>query len=256
MTFKNNYKAVFLGCPVDAFTMTEAVDLVDQTIKGAGSISYSDVDAAKLAQMWINPSLHKYVLDTDYIGADGMSLVWISKFSKTPLPERVTGIDLMLNLFSLAREKKYKIYFLGASEEVLNDVLDKFTHECSPELIAGSRKGFFDVDKEGEEIAKDISNSGAQMLFIAMNTPKKEYFIYKYKDIIKSVNFRMGVGGSFDFYSGSVKRAPLWMQRLCLEWFYRWMQEPVRQWRNEVVDNFYFLYFMATNKLRKIMDRS
>ena len=116
------------------------------------------------------------------------------------------------------------------------------------EIIAGYRNGYFD-DKEAEEIAKQIAESGAQMLFVAMSSPKKEIFLNRYKDKL-DVPFIMGVGGAFDVVAGQIKRAPLWMQKSGLEWLYRVVQEPRRMWKRYLVTNSVFIYLVLKEKFR------
>ena len=162
------------------------------------------------------------------------------KFLWKPLPERITGIDLMQNLVKLAYEKGYKIFFFGAKEEVVKKVVEKYSNEFSKDIIAGYRNGYFKQNEE-EFVAKQIADSGADILFVAISSPKKEIFLNKYKGTI-NVPFIMGVGGSFDVVAGVIKRAPKWMQKCGLEWFYRLLQEPKRMWKRYLFTNVIFIY--------------
>src|SRR5690606_33929060 len=136
----------------------------------------------------------------------------------------------MVNLVELAYKKKYKIFFFGAKEEVVKQVVENYTKQYTPNIIAGYRNGYFKKEEE-KDIARKISESGANMLFVAISSPTKENFLYENKALLENVNFIMGVGGSFDVVSGKVERAPLWMQKVGLEWFYRFAQEPKRMWK-------------------------
>jgi N-acetylglucosaminyldiphosphoundecaprenol N-acetyl-beta-D-mannosaminyltransferase len=167
------------------------------------------------------------------------------------LPERVAGIDLMENLVELAHKKEYKIFFLGAREEIVSNVVSIYSNKFSPNIIAGYRNGYFDNDQE-KSIAKQVSDSGANMLFVAISSPKKEIFLNENKSILKNVNFIMGVGGSFDVVSGLVKRAPQWMQKFGLEWLYRLIQEPKRMWRRYLVGNTKFIFLVLKAKYNQI----
>jgi N-acetylglucosaminyldiphosphoundecaprenol N-acetyl-beta-D-mannosaminyltransferase len=162
--------------------------------------------------------------------------VWASRILGQPLKERVAGIDLMENLVELAHKKKYKIFFLGAKEQVVLKVVSMYSDKYSSDIIAGYRNGYFDENQE-QDIAKQISQSGAHILFVAISSPTKENFLYENKELLKNVNFIMGVGGSFDVVSGLVKRAPLWMQKIGMEWFYRLIQEPKRMWKRYLIGN-------------------
>jgi N-acetylglucosaminyldiphosphoundecaprenol N-acetyl-beta-D-mannosaminyltransferase len=192
--------------------------------------------------------LRKSVNESDIINADGQAVVWASKILGKPLKERVAGIDLMENLVKMAHEKEYKIFFFGAKEEVVLDVINKYKNQYSSNIIAGHRNGYFKKEEE-QDIAKQISNSGANILFVAISSPTKENFLYENKDLLNNVNFIMGVGGSFDVVSGKVKRAPLWMQNVGLEWFYRFSQEPNRMWKRYLIGNTKFILLVIKERI-------
>lgn len=234
-----------LDCPVDALDMNQTVRLIDENIQKNLRTHHVVVNAAKLVNMRRDEKLRESVVGCDIINADGQSVVWAARFLGEPLTERVAGIDLMNRLVELAREKKYKIFLLGAREEIVRAVAEKF----GAEIVAGFRNGYF-TDDEAEKIADEINRSGAQMLFAAMSSPKKEIFLNRYKDRLK-VPFVMGVGGAFDVIAGKVKRAPVWMQKSGLEWFYRVIQEPRRMWKRYLVTNTAFIYLVLKEKLRR-----
>jgi len=194
--------------------------------------------------------LRESVNSADIINADGQAVIWASKILNQPLKERVAGIDLMENLVKLAHDKGYKIYCLGAKEDILSKVVQDYKRNYSEELIAGYRNGYFSKEEE-QAIAQDIANSGANMLFVAISSPKKENFLYEHREVLKKVNFIMGVGGSFDVISGKTKRAPKWMQKSGLEWLYRVIQEPKRMWKRYLVGNTKFLLLVFREKFKK-----
>ncbi len=238
-----------LNCPIDALTMEETLEFIDLAIKEGKHIHHVVVNAAKLVKMQKDKELYDSVVNADIINADGMSVVWASKLLGKSLPERVTGIDLMQELVKLAYKRGYKIFFFGAEEEIVKKVVEKYSKEFSPKIIAGYRNGYY-PDEEEPFIAKQIVESGANILFVGISSPKKERFLYKYKGILKNVNFIMGVGGSFDVVAGKVKRAPKWMQKLGLEWFYRLYQEPRRLFKRYFYTNSKFLYLLIKEVLR------
>jgi len=197
--------------------------------------------------MQSDAELRQSVNNCDLINADGQAVVWASKLLGSPLKERVAGIDLMENLVGLAYQKGYKIFFLGAKESVVKKVVDHYSEKYSEKIIAGYRNGYFSKEEE-ESIAKDIAKSNAQLLFVAISSPKKENFLYQNRILLSNVNFTMGVGGSFDVVSGLVKRAPLWMQKTGLEWFYRFLQEPKRMWKRYLVGNTKFIFMVIKER--------
>jgi N-acetylglucosaminyldiphosphoundecaprenol N-acetyl-beta-D-mannosaminyltransferase len=194
--------------------------------------------------------LRESVNNSDIINADGQAVVWAANFLNKPLKERVAGIDLMQNLVELANKNSHKIFLFGAKEEVVKKVVDIYSEKYSKELIAGYRNGYFNKNEEAS-IAKQIADSGAQMLFVAITSPFQENFMYNNKEILNPVNFKMGVGGSFDVISGLTKRAPVWMQEKGLEWFYRFLQEPKRMWKRYLVGNSKFIYLVFKQKFKK-----
>lgn len=229
-----------LNTSIHNLNMQETLQEVYCTIEKGAQIHHVVVNAGKIVAMQDDLQLRKSVNESDLINADGQAVVWASKVLRKPLKERVAGIDLMVNLVDLAYQKNYKIFFFGAKEEVVKAVINKYSNEYSPEIIAGYRNGYFKKEEE-QDIARQISNSGANILFVAISSPTKENFLYENKELLNKVNFIMGVGGSFDVVSGKVKRAPLWMQNYGLEWFYRFVQEPKRMWKRYLVGNSKFI---------------
>jgi len=227
--------------------MDETLTVVHNSIQENRQIQHTVVNAGKIVSMQKDAVLKESVNSSDIINADGQAVVWASKRLKKPLKERVAGIDLMQNLVKLAFQNNYKIFFFGAKEEIVKKVVDTYSNKYSSNIIAGYRNGYYKPEEE-QKIAKEIANSGAQLLFVAISSPTKENFLYHNKEILKNVNFVMGVGGSFDVVAGKVKRAPVWMQKNGLEWFYRFMQEPKRMWKRNLYGNFKFLTMVFKEK--------
>ncbi|MBO6605401.1 WecB/TagA/CpsF family glycosyltransferase [Psychroserpens sp.] len=230
--------------------MQETLNKVEDGIKQNQQIHHVVVNAGKIVSMQTDDKLRESVNESDIINADGQAVVWASKLLNKPLKERVAGIDLMINLVELAHKNNYKIFFLGAKEEVVKKVVDQYAQTYSTDIIAGYRNGYFDKSEE-KKIAQQISDSGANLLFVAISSPKKEIFLYENKSTLKDVNFIMGVGGSFDVVSGLVKRAPIWMQNSGLEWFYRFIQEPQRMWKRYLIGNSKFIYLVLKEKFSR-----
>lgn len=229
--------------------MKETIRDIDKSIKNKTHLHHVVVNAAKMVHMQKDRELYESVVSSDIINADGQAVVWASKVLGQPLSERVAGIDLMQNLVKLAYEKNYKVFFFGAKEEVVSEVVSHYTNIYSPEVIAGYRNGYFKKEDE-QAIAQEIADSGADILFVAISSPTKEIFLNTYKDIIDTP-FIMGVGGSFDVVSGKVERAPIWMQNAGLEWFYRFLQEPGRMWKRYLYTNSMFLWLVFKEKFYK-----
>lgn len=240
-----------LGTPIDNVTMNETIEMIAEAIDHNQSLNHSVVNAGKIVLMHKDPVLKESVVTADIINADGQGVVWASRFLGQPLVQRVTGIDLMDNLVALANRKRYKIFFFGAREHVLNTVVKHYAGKYSNNIIAGSRNGYFKKSEE-RAIAQRIADSGAQMLFVALGSPMKEKFLFENRDLLKSVNFTMGVGGSFDVIAGIVKRAPLWMQHNGLEWLYRVYQEPKRMFMRYLIGNWKFVVLVLRHRFRPV----
>jgi N-acetylglucosaminyldiphosphoundecaprenol N-acetyl-beta-D-mannosaminyltransferase len=240
-------KVNFLNIPVDAITMTDTIQAVETAIVQNKRINHVVINAGKVVAMQTDKQLYESVASCDLINADGQSVVWAANFLGLKIPERVAGIDLMKNLVALAAEKKFKCFFLGAKEEIVKRVVDIYTEQYGSDIIAGYRNGYFSKEEE-KEVAQQIADSKAQLLFVAITSPKKENFMYAHRELLANVNFTMGVGGSFDVVAGFTKRAPEWMQQIGMEWFYRFAQEPRRMWKRYLVGNSKFIWLILKEK--------
>lgn len=224
--------------PIAAMTMGDALGVVEQTIHDRRRLLIGVVNAAKIVNMRRDEALDWSVRTSDLILADGMSVVWASRILGRRLPERVAGIDLMTEMMRLADARGFRVYFLGAKQEVLDSVLDHVRREYPRLVIAGSHHGYFNESQEAP-IAAHIADARPDMLFVAMTSPKKEQFLARWADTM-DVRVCHGVGGSFDVIAGKVRRAPAVWQRLGVEWLYRVIQEPGRMWKRYLVTNTLF----------------
>lgn len=173
--------------------------------------------------------------DADYITADGIGIIKGAKILKTPLPERVTGYDLFTWLMKLADDKGLRVYLIGAKPQVIHAVQEKVAHQYSGINLVGAEDGYFTEDLE--MVARRIRRAKPDLVFAALGFPKQEQLL----SILRKENvpaLMMGVGGSFDVFSGMSKRAPQFFQNLHLEWFYRLLKEPSRIGRMMVLPKF------------------
>lgn len=218
-----------MGCLIDNLTMEETLQTIEGFIHSRAPHQHVVVNVDKLVKASRDPALRDIINRCDLINADGMPVVWASRLLGRPLKERVTGVDLFEALMRRSAEKGWRVFLLGAQEEVVSKVNDLYQAKYPGLVISGYRNGYW---KEGQdqEVVEQIKASGADLLFVAISSPKKELFLGKYQSDMK-VPFAMGVGGTFDVAIGKVKRAPVWMQNSGLEWFYRFLQEPKRMYR-------------------------
>ncbi|MGO3706427.1 MAG: WecB/TagA/CpsF family glycosyltransferase [Mesonia hippocampi] len=239
-----------LNTNIDNLSMTETLRLVSDAIEKQKHIHHTVVNAGKIVAMQTDATLRKSVNEADIINADGQAVIWAAKLLNKPLKERVAGIDLFENLIAHAHKHKYKFYLLGAKQEVVERLVAIISEKYNPNIIAGYRNGYFTTAEE-PQIVEEITQSNANMLFVAMSSPKKEIFLHQYRNQLQKLNFIMGVGGSFDVLAGKTKRAPLWMQKTGLEWFYRFIQEPKRMWKRYLIGNSKFIALVFREKFSK-----
>ncbi|MFY0761449.1 WecB/TagA/CpsF family glycosyltransferase [Metabacillus dongyingensis] len=234
-----NKRVKLLGSYLDCITMDETVKRVIDAVEKKEYLQHVVINAGKINIMQKDNMLTEIVNSCKLINADGQSIVWAGRLLGHKIPERVAGIDLFDELIKVCAIKGYKPYFFGAKEEVVEKVVKHYT-SLYPNLdVAGFRNGYFNSD-ESNKISKEIRDSKADMLFVAFSSPQKEYWINDNFKII-DVPFVMGVGGSFDVIAGVTKRAPKLMQKMGLEWFYRFIQEPKRMFKRYIIGNLYFV---------------
>lgn len=230
--------------------MNESLDFIEANIiKKKIFMQHIVVNAAKIVHAQKDEELRNAINNSDLVNIDGKPVVWALKLLGHKVPEKVSGVDLFIKLIELAQEKGYKPYFLGAKKEVLDQMINVIKEKYPEVKIAGYRDGYFKNEDE-QAIADEIKNSGTDMLFLGITSPKKELFLDKYTGYM-CVPFSMGVGGSFDILSGKTKRAPVWMQNCGLEWFYRFLQEPGRMWKRYLVTNTLFIILVIKEFFKK-----
>ena len=219
-------RARVVGCDIDRLDMDQTVRRCAEIIESGGPAQHVAVNVAKVVALRENLRLREIVERCELVSVDGQPLVWVSRLLGDPLPERVTGIDLMFRLLELAQERSYRVYVLGAKEDVLATAIERLGELYPGLVVAGSHHGYF-ADEKSVEISALIREAEPHILLVAMTSPRKEYWLAEHAADL-GVPFSMGVGGSIDIVAGVTKRAPASMQRLGLEWFYRFVQEPRR----------------------------
>jgi N-acetylglucosaminyldiphosphoundecaprenol N-acetyl-beta-D-mannosaminyltransferase len=234
--------------PVAAVTLDQVLNLVHESIVSRRHLQIGVVNAAKLVNMRQSKLLQDDVLSSDIILADGSAIVWASRLLRQPLPQRVTGIDLMMGMFQRGDLLKYRFYLLGATEDVSMAVAKRIGTDYPSLHIVGRRNGYFPERMEAR-VAQEILHAKPDILLIGMSSPKKERFLARWSKHI-GVPVCHGVGGSFDVFAGKVQRAPLSWQRLGLEWFYRLKQEPRRLLKRYMVTNTLFCWITFKEMLR------
>lgn len=229
-----------LGCEFDPWTTTETVDRIDEMIIADRRGYLCTVNVSILMMMRDNSELKRIIEEAPMVVADGQPIIWMSEYLNDKLPERITGVDLVYLLASLAERRGWGVYMLGAKRNVVQTAADNLISSYPKLQISGLDDGYFS-DRDASTVADNIRESGARILIIAMGVPKQEVFMSHHWDTL-GVNFAIGVGGSFDVVAGISRRAPNWMQRAGLEWLFRMLQEPRRLFGRYLKTNSRFIY--------------
>ncbi|MGB2783186.1 MAG: WecB/TagA/CpsF family glycosyltransferase [Atribacterota bacterium] len=195
----------------------------------------------------------------DLVTPDGAGILWATATLNHPLPERVTGIDIIHNICQLAAKKGYSLYLLGSYPDVVKGTALNLNKKYPGIRIAGTHHGYFNCEdcedikngnivwnKKEEEIVAEIKEKRPDILLVGMGVPKQEKWINKNLNRL-DVPVCIGVGGSFDVLSGRIPRAPLWMQRHGMEWIYRSIKQPNRAFRTLAL--FYFIWLVILGKI-------
>ena len=246
-TFDPAFRRITIaGCPVDAITRAETLAFVERVIAERTPARHGFVNAGKIVRVQSEPELLEALASCDLINADGMAIVWASRLLRRPLPERVNGTNMMMDLIDLAHRKGYSLYLLGARPQVIEMAAGILRRDYPGIRVLGWHHGYFSPEEEGA-IAREIKHLKPDIVLIGMNTPKKEFWLRRNVPKL-GVPFSMGVGGSFDIVAGLVKRAPIWAQNAGLEWVWRLIQEPRRMWRRYLLGNPQFLWLITQEK--------
>ncbi len=234
---------------MDAGSMMETVETIACRLKDNLFTQHVVVNVAKLVNMRKDSELASSVTECDIINIDGMGVVWGARFLGHEVKERVAGVDLFLELNVMAEREGYSVFFLGAQQEVVEKTASIMNARHPNLKVAGFHHGYFWDDEES--LVKAVKDSGADLLFVAITSPKKENFINKWREEL-GVNLVMGVGGTFDVVAGKVKRAPIWMQRSGLEWLFRVFQEPRRMWKRYLMTNTQYAWLLIKEKFKRL----
>ncbi|MDX6489961.1 MAG: N-acetylglucosaminyldiphosphoundecaprenol N-acetyl-beta-D-mannosaminyltransferase [Gaiellaceae bacterium] len=246
-------RAVVLGSAIDAVTLDEAVDAIEVRIVRREPCQHVAINAAKVVRLQHDAQLRNVIAGCELVTADGQAIVWAGRLLGQPLPGRVTGIDLMDAIARRASERGYRVYVLGARQEVLERAVSVLRTRFPRLQLAGYRHGYFGPDDESE-VVDSIAQAAPDILFVALETPAKELFLARNRDRLR-IPFVMGVGGAVDILGGVRRRAPRWLQRLGLEWAFRLAQDPRRLAGRYVVGNTRFTWLVARELVRQRIAR-
>lgn len=229
-----------LGTDILVTNMAETVNRVEKDIEELRGqyICVGNVHTTVMAHD--DAHYHEVQKSAAFVLPDGKPLSAYSKKHGFPEAKRVTGPDLMLELF--ARDNGFKHYFYGSTPETLSLLKEKLAEKYPHLQIAGMVSPPFKRLSEEEDLAEiqKINASGADIIWVGLGAPKQENWMYDHKGKVCGV--MIGVGAGFDYHAGNIKRAPAWMQRMSLEWLYRLLQDPKRLFKRYLVTNTRYLW--------------
>jgi len=229
-------KVSILGVFVDKVNMAKAVERVNAFLKDDGLKTVFTPNSEMVMGGIKDRGLLEIFNKGDLVVPDGIGLVYASRKYGNPLPERIAGFDLMMEILKLLDRQGKSIFLLGGRPGVAGKAAERISTRFSGVQIKGYYHGYF-TDEEDREVIERINSCKPDVLFVALGSPKQEKWIYRYKNEL-NVKIAMGVGGSFDVLAGDVKRAPEAFRRLGLEWFYRLVTQPWRAKRMLVLPVF------------------
>lgn len=229
----------FMNTDIDNLTMAETLNEIDKLIqkKNCSYVVTPNVD--HIVRLEKDEELQKVYKNASLILTDGKPLIWISKWYKTPIKEKISGSDLFPRVCQLAANKNYTMYLLGAAEGVADTAARNLMKKYPGLNIVGTYSPPFGFEKNEQEMNKiktQIQDVHPDILIVGLGCPKQEKFMYyNCKELGVPISF--GLGASIDFEAGNIKRAPKWMSNHGLEWLYRFLKEPKRLFKRYFVDD-------------------
>ena len=242
MTTQYQDKVIMGNAEIDNINFTEALEKITTLAKEHRSHYVVTPNADHIVQLQTNTDFQKVYDNASVITADGMPLIWGAKYLGTPLKERVTGADLLPHLCAEAAKQGLTVYFLGAAEGVAQKAADNLVAKHPALKVAGLYSppfGFEKDEAECQRIVEKINACEPDILFVGLGAPKQEFWMAKYQSQIK-IGIMLGIGAAIAFAAGVEKRAPVFMQKTGLEWFYRLIHDPRRLTRRYLKDFAFF----------------
>lgn len=228
----------FMNTEIDNLTMQETLQAINQLIQENKSAYVVTPNVDHIVQLETNRELQEVYKNAALILTDGKPLLWIANWYGTPIKEKISGSDLFPLLCNMAAAKGYKMFFLGAAEGVAKRAAENLTMKYKGLQVVGTYSppfGFENNKNEMDKIKNMIKASKPDILIVGLGCPKQEKFMYHHcKEL--GVPISLGLGASFDFEAGNIKRAPRWMANHGLEWLFRITQDPRRMAKRYLVN--------------------
>ncbi len=235
----NTAKQALLNTYVNNLSRQEAEEMIDGFVRERKKAYIVEVNTDVIMKIEKDAYLKQITDEADMVLVDGMPLVWISKLHKRPVKEKVSGSDLSLGLCALAAKKGYSIFILGGKEGVADQAKRRLEGQFLGLRVVGTEAPPLGFEKNETELARfreKISALRPDIVLVCLGCPKQEKWIYENYQKIDATVF-MCAGATVDFLAGNVRRAPEWMSKSGLEWFYRFLMEPKRLFKRYFIDD-------------------
>ncbi len=241
------------GVPIDALTLAETVDAIDALVvaKKGGSVFTPNVD--HVVEYSENPAMRAAYEAASLSVADGMPVLWASRLLGRPLPEKVSGSDLVMPLLRRAASRKWRVFLLGGGDGVAARAQQELEKTLPGIAIVGTLAPRVDMREPFERrdaIREAVKRAAPEIVVVGLGAPKQELFIHESKEALAPAVL-LGLGASIDFVAGTIPRAPAWMSKNGLEWAYRLGREPRRLWRRYLVRDPKFAWILLRGASRK-----
>lgn len=220
-------RAEVLGLPVDPVSLDEALRRVGAHLSNRQPLRVVTLNAEMAMQAQADPELFGIIREAGLVIPDGSGVVWALRRQGRRVA-KLAGVDFVRHLARLCAAGGHRLYLLGAAPGVAEAAATALTRHAPGLIVAGARDGFWKPEEEAA-VLEAIREARPDVILVALGVPRQEKWIARHQEAL-GVPVAMGVGGSFDVFAERVQRAPVWMQRLHLEWLFRLYQEPWR-WR-------------------------
>ena len=240
----------FWGINIVNTTMSEALDWIEQGVQNNQKALVAFVNPGCLNIAYTNQAYHKVLQNVDRILPDGIGIKIGCRLLNQSLLANINGTDLFPRLCERAAEHSYSLFLLGGMDGVAEKAAIAMQQSYPNLKIAGFHDGYF-TEQQESSIIEMINHSGAAILLVGFGVPKQELWLALNREQLNP-SVCMGIGGLFDYYSGRIPRAPVWMREIGLEWSWRLMQEPSRMWKRYIIGNPLFLYRVWLQRQQKV----
>lgn len=247
-------KVHIFGIPFSKMSMQDTVKYLTEAILAKRQQHVITANPIMIMSALEDKKYDEMMKKADLIVPDGSGVVWAANQGGEPVAERVTGFDLLHELFSVGEQYHWKVYLLGTSQEIIEAAAEKLQLQYPQVRIVGYRNGYFGAEQD-QEVVEHIAQFEPDLLFVARGATTQEPWIVQHRDQLNA-SLIMGVGGSFDVISGKLQRAPQWVQNLKIEWLFRLLQEPKRLPRMLVLPKFMLKVMRNKEKLTNMDENS